>query len=553
MLRTINAEPTLWDAILPECCLGLPPGLADVDELLDDARFFVPFVGVFAPRQGRPSIPMETYLRMMFLRFRYKLGFETLCREVSDSIAWRRFCRIPLDAPVPHPTTLLKITARCGPAVVEALNEGLLAKAAEAKLVRLDAVRVDTTVVEANVAYPTDSGLLAKGVARMAVLAARLKAAGLAKRTRFRDRTRSVRRRAHRVAAWLRRRNDDARAEVLAITGELAAIADATVGEARAVAANARRGLARRGLPAASRLAAMITALEVTAAAVEQIAAQTRARLAGQIPDGSTRVVSLHDLDARPIAKGRLGRPVGIRLQSTGGRQRRWCGHRPCSSQRQPARRPDARPCRRTNQSPLRSSPPCGHRGPGLRRSPHRRRTRGSGRDQDSDPTARKARLGPDQTAANSKFRPSRQMADRVRSPHLLPKAGLRMEAQPLRHPRRHPNLVRVGSSRPQLDQDRRPQLPRRHHSDGPATHIATTTTPEHPRHRPTHPDASIPNRCMTPRPTPPPDTPPTVPNGPNGRREKPRRPGDNPTQPHTHHSSHTRPPTTATISGASS
>lgn len=310
MLRTINAEPTLWDAILPECCLGLPPGLADVDELLDDARFFVPFVGVFAPRQGRPSIPMETYLRMMFLRFRYKLGFETLCREVSDSIAWRRFCRIPLDAPVPHPTTLLKITARCGPAVVEALNEGLLAKAAEAKLVRLDAVRVDTTVVEANVAYPTDSGLLAKGVARMAVLAARLKAAGLAKRTRFRDRTRSVRRRAHRVAAWLRRRNDDARAEVLAITGELAAIADATVGEARAVAANARRGLARRGLPAASRLAAMITALEVTAAAVEQIAAQTRARLAGQIPDGSTRVVSLHDLDARPIAKGRLGRPV---------------------------------------------------------------------------------------------------------------------------------------------------------------------------------------------------------------------------------------------------
>lgn len=86
VLRTINAEPTLWDAILPECCLGLPPGLAEVDALLDDPRFFLPFVPFFAVRAGRPSIPIETYLRMMFLRFRYHLGYERLCAEVSDSI-----------------------------------------------------------------------------------------------------------------------------------------------------------------------------------------------------------------------------------------------------------------------------------------------------------------------------------------------------------------------------------------------------------------------------------------------------------------------------------
>jgi hypothetical protein len=39
---------------------------------------------------------METYLRMMFLKFRYRLGYDSLCREVADSITWRRFCRIPL-------------------------------------------------------------------------------------------------------------------------------------------------------------------------------------------------------------------------------------------------------------------------------------------------------------------------------------------------------------------------------------------------------------------------------------------------------------------------
>ena len=248
MLRTINASPTLWDAILPECCLGLPPGLAAVDVPLDDPRFFVPFEPFFSARQGRPSIPIETYLRMMFLRFRYKLGFETLCAEVSDSIAWRRFCRIPLDTAVPHPTTLLKITARCGPGLVDGLNEALLAKAAEDKLVRLDKVRVDTTVVEANVSYPTDSGLLGKGVAALARLVMVVKVAGLAKSTRFRDRGRSVRRRAHDVAVWLRRRNDDAKAEVLAITDQLADLAELTIADARQVAVNARRTCGDRDL-----------------------------------------------------------------------------------------------------------------------------------------------------------------------------------------------------------------------------------------------------------------------------------------------------------------
>lgn len=310
VLTTINAEPTLWDAILPEAALRMPAGLAEIDRLLDDPRFFEPFRPFFSVRHGRPSIPMETYLRMMFLRFRYKLGFETLCAEVSDSIAWRRFCRIPLDAAVPHPSTLVKITSRCGTAAIEQLNETLLAKAAEEKLVRLDRVRADSTVVEANVAYPTDSGLLSKAVIALAGLVMVLKTAGLARRTRFRDRRRSVRRRAHEVAVWLRRRNDDAKNEVLAITSELARLAELTVGDARAVAINARRALTRTNGPASGRVQRTLAEIDRIAGLAEQIVAQTRTRLAGGIPDGAARVVSLHDPDARPIRKGRLGRPV---------------------------------------------------------------------------------------------------------------------------------------------------------------------------------------------------------------------------------------------------
>ena len=124
----------------------LPVELGRVDALLDDPVFFAPFAGHFDARIGRPSIPVETYLRMMFLKFRHRLGYESLCREVADSISWQRFCRIPLGTRVPHPTTLMKITTRCGDDAVAGLNEALLAKAAAGKLLRTDKVRADTTV-----------------------------------------------------------------------------------------------------------------------------------------------------------------------------------------------------------------------------------------------------------------------------------------------------------------------------------------------------------------------------------------------------------------------
>src|SRR5436309_9432397 len=147
MLRTVADQPTLWEAILPDELRRLPVELARVDGLLDAPVFFAPFVPFFDPRIGRPSVPMETYLRLMFLKYRYRLGFESLCAEVADSISWRRFCRIDIDARVPHPTTLMKITTRCGERAVAELNDTLLATAVQARLVRTGKVRADTTVV----------------------------------------------------------------------------------------------------------------------------------------------------------------------------------------------------------------------------------------------------------------------------------------------------------------------------------------------------------------------------------------------------------------------
>jgi IS5 family transposase len=314
VFRTVNDQPTLWDSILPPELLVLPVELGRVDALLEDPVFFAPFAAYFDARIGRPSIPMETYLRLMFLKFRYRLGYESLCREVSDSISWQRFCRIPFGTRVPHPTTLMKITTRCGDDAVTGLNEALLTKAAAAKLLRIDRVRADTTVITAAVSYPTDSGLLAKAIGSMARSVARIKAAGGATRTASRDRRRSAGRRARSIAAKLKLRGelqrDRAQAAVRRITGELAGIAEAAMGEATGVIRNARRALRGATGHRKGRLHRAINRLETVATIAERVVAQTRSRLAGVMPESASRVVSLHDVDARPIRKGRLGKPV---------------------------------------------------------------------------------------------------------------------------------------------------------------------------------------------------------------------------------------------------
>jgi IS5 family transposase len=315
VFRTISGPVPAWESMLPPELLRLPEQLARVDALLDDPAFFAPFAPYFHPVLGRPSTPIECYLRLMFLKFRYRLGYESLCAEVSDSISWRRFCRIGLDAKVPHPTTLMKLTTRCGEEPVAGLNEALWARAAGQKLLRTARVRADTTVIGANVAYPTDAGLLAKAVGKLVRAARRVQTAGGAPGTVMTDRRRAAGRRAREMAATMRARaqlgRDESSRAIRRVTGDLADLAEAAAAQAAAVLRNGRRAIPKalsgrmRG-----RLRRALGELAVTIGRTATVAAQARSRLAGQMPDGATRLVSLHDPDARPIRKGRIDKPV---------------------------------------------------------------------------------------------------------------------------------------------------------------------------------------------------------------------------------------------------
>ena len=91
MFGTIGDGPPLWESSLPPEVLRLPEELARVGALLDDPAFFAPFAPYFHPVIGRPSTPVQCYLRLMYLKLRYRLGYESLCAEAADSISWRRF------------------------------------------------------------------------------------------------------------------------------------------------------------------------------------------------------------------------------------------------------------------------------------------------------------------------------------------------------------------------------------------------------------------------------------------------------------------------------
>jgi IS5 family transposase len=193
---------SLWDEALPIEVRELPEDLAGLDRLLSDPGLLAPVVerwqrelvetGRSVLRDGRPRIAMEMYVRLMVLKQRYRWGYRTLVGEVSDSIHLRRFCRIALSERVPDESTVRKLTRRIGPDTVDELTRVLIVQATREKRFRARAVRIDSTVIEADVKYPTDSSLAAHGVRALAREGKRLAVLVGERKRRVRDRSRAM-------------------------------------------------------------------------------------------------------------------------------------------------------------------------------------------------------------------------------------------------------------------------------------------------------------------------------------------------------------------------
>lgn len=130
---------SLWDEVLPIEARELPGDLQRIDTLLSDPGLLAPIAahwqaeadasGRSALGHGRPTIAMATYVRLMVVKQRSGWGYETLLREVSDSLHLRRFCLIALNERVPDESTVRKLSRRLGHETVDEITRLVIAKA----------------------------------------------------------------------------------------------------------------------------------------------------------------------------------------------------------------------------------------------------------------------------------------------------------------------------------------------------------------------------------------------------------------------------------------
>jgi IS5 family transposase len=177
------------------------PWMREVDALLEDDELLSAVFEAQGQRHkescrlGRHQTPAEVVLRMLLLKHVRNWSYEVLEREVRANLVYRSFCRIGLEK-VPDAKTLVRLGQAVGPEVIAELHARIVALAQAKGIVQGRKMRVDTTVVETNVHYPTDSSLLGDGarvLTRTMKKVAAQKRGGL--KTKLRDRMRTVKRR----------------------------------------------------------------------------------------------------------------------------------------------------------------------------------------------------------------------------------------------------------------------------------------------------------------------------------------------------------------------
>jgi len=199
MTRRKQGQRTLWEGFLNEDVRGLwEPWMVEADKLLEDEELIDLVYEAQGERhkhsatRGRGQTPADIALRLLLLKHVRNWSFEVLEREVKVNLAYREFTHIGLDK-VPDAKTLGRIAQALGGEVIAKLHERLVQIAQANKVIQGRKMRVDTTVVETNIHYPTDSSLLGDGARVLTRTMKKMeqRAGGKLKR-KIRNRTRSV-------------------------------------------------------------------------------------------------------------------------------------------------------------------------------------------------------------------------------------------------------------------------------------------------------------------------------------------------------------------------
>jgi len=328
MIRRAYLQRSLLEVLLPDGAKLWDDELRAIDTVLDDEAIVDQVAQALRRRRplsavrGRLGTPVVVVLRMLILKHLYDWSFDECERVVRGSLVYRAFCRIDGER-VPDAKTLIRLGQLLGPETLKPILARVVQLARQHRVTRGHRMRVDTTVVETNIHYPTDSSLLADGVRvltrTMRRVATRVGGGAL----RVRDRTRSVARRVFEIVQRSRAAGRGTaaaqakrHARVTTLYRDVMAITRAVVRDAEAVG---------RQLPAPGdeRVTRLGRRLAETVGLVRRVLAQARARVLKGDPHHPDKVLSLFEPHTEVIRKGKAAKPTEfgkvVKLQEADG------------------------------------------------------------------------------------------------------------------------------------------------------------------------------------------------------------------------------------------
>jgi IS5 family transposase len=227
MIEMRRAQLSFGDGLIAEEVSDLREDwMKHADEVLADDEIVAIVYGALAKRhpnsrrRGRRGTPAEVVLRLLTLKHIRNWSYEELEREVRANLVYRDFTRVG-GGKMPDAKTMGRWGVALGPQVIAQIHERMVAIAKEKGVVKGRKMRVDTTVVETNIHYPTDSSLLGDGVRVLTRIMKKITAIAGAVGTTLRDRSRSVKLRILDIARAARSKAKPGREKLNRANGQL--------------------------------------------------------------------------------------------------------------------------------------------------------------------------------------------------------------------------------------------------------------------------------------------------------------------------------------------
>jgi IS5 family transposase len=260
--------------------------------------------------RGRRGAPADVVLRLLTLKHIRNWSYEELEREVRANLVYRDFTRVGAGK-MPDAKTMGRWGVALGPQVIAQVHERMVAIAKEKGVVKGRKMRVDTTVVETNIHYPTDSSLLGDGVRVLTRIMKKITAITGVVGITLRDRSRSVKLRVLDIARAARSKAKPGREKLNRAYGQLLSSTSRVVGQAKRFAQDIAAGVKRAGsLSKQLALEGMRAEIERMVPLIRQAMKQTRARIFCGDTRSEGKIVSLFEPSTEIIRKGKAGKPT---------------------------------------------------------------------------------------------------------------------------------------------------------------------------------------------------------------------------------------------------